>query len=161
MTDLHLQSDATQPLPWAPPGRRRWLTVLFSAILLLCGGAIGSGVTVLIVLKQVQNRLHHPEKIPGEVAAHLRRLLGLSDEQTQRVETLLQARRAEIYKIRREFQPRLENQIDQAQREVAAVLTPPQAELWGKWVEDKRKAWLPPIPSTFEVPTTRPSRSIP
>ncbi|MBN1347243.1 MAG: hypothetical protein JXQ73_31420 [Phycisphaerae bacterium] len=146
-------SDVTLPVL----KRRRWPSVLLGVVLLVSGGAIGSGVTVLVIAHKVKEHLHHPERAPAEATAYLRWRFDLTDQQAQSVETVLRKRRQEILKIRRGFQPRLEGQIDLIGEEVGALLNPDQAKEWQAWLAEKRESWLPPLPDIVETAESRPS----
>lgn len=135
------------------PRRRRWRTLLVSLLLVVAGAAIGAALTVLVIVRQVQHRVRHPEEFPPRAAARLQRYLELSDDQTRRVEAILGERQADLQEIRREVQPRVEAEIERIRREIEAVLDPRQAERWNTWLDQKRQTWLPPLPE----PQTRPS----
>ena len=132
------------------PRRRRWVSLLLAILLLLSGGVIGSGLTVMVIIKRAHHRLHHPEEFSADAAARLRQRLDLSDEQTKKVQTILRHRQAALQDLRREFQPRVEAQIDQIRDEVGQVLTPQQAQRWNTWLDEKRRTWLPPPPKPAE-----------
>lgn len=137
--------------PAAPlPKRRRWPTIVLALVLLVSGIAIGSGLTVLVVLRRVHDRLHHPEQLPADATAYLRWWLELNDEQAESVEATLRERRARILELRRRFQPELEEQIDRIEEEVGAVLKPEQKEKWTQWYRAKRRLWVPPLPDPAE-----------
>ena len=55
--------------------------------------------------------------------------------------------------IRREFQPKVVDQLDQIRAEIGDVLNDSQRERWTKMFDDLRDHWLPPIPPT---PTKKP-----
>ncbi len=149
------QTVAPIGLPVRPP-RRRWRTILLAVVLLICGGVIGAGLTLVTVMHRVQYAMHHPEDFPTRAAERLRRSLALSPPQTRAVEAILRRRQAALQEIRRETRPRVEAEIDAIQKEVSAVLTESQVRKWNQWMTDKRKLWLPTLPTLPEAATPKP-----
>ncbi len=131
-------------LPHRP--RRRWVSWLLALLLLMSGAGIGSGLTALAMVRGVQHRLRHPEEFAARATARLRRFLDLTDQQAIEVEAALRTRQAALQKIRREVQPQVEEELRLLQAEVAASLTPDQADKWNRWFEQKRQTWLAPPP---------------
>ncbi len=132
------------------------MSVLLGLLLLAFGGVIGSGVTALVIVRSVHNRLHHPDQFPAHAAARLRRTLDLSPQQTAAVETILRNRQAAIQDLRREFQPKVETEIDKLRDEITGQLTPAQAARWNRWLADKRRTWLPPVPPATATRSAHP-----
>jgi hypothetical protein len=134
----------------APPRKCRWRSIVHSSILavvlLLCGGGIGAGVTLLMVVRHAKFVIHHPEVFPPHAAARLRHLLDLSDDQTAQVESILRERQKAIQKIHQRCRPDFLAEIDGIENDIAAVLKPDQAKEWRAWMEEKRRTWLPPAP---------------
>jgi hypothetical protein len=145
-----MDNNALLPPPPRRSGRLR--RILLSLLLLASGAAIGSGITVLVIVRGLQARIQHPEEFPGRATHRLRTLLRLSDEQAGRVEAILRGHQRSIQAIRSDAQPRIEAQIDQIREEIAAVLNPIQAARWRRWIDDKRHTWLPPMPATQAGP---------
>ncbi len=137
-----------------PPRRRRRLIwrVVLSLILVASGAVIGSGLTVLVLARELQIRLHHPELFAARATGRLQRFLDLSDDQARQVESILSEHQKQIQSIRRECQPRFERQIDEIRTEISAVLKPEQARKWESWLDDKRRTWLPPVPQSAPGP---------
>jgi len=142
MTDGNDSQKTATPDPPPPRRRRRvWLMVLLSVVILLSGMAIGSGLTMLWIQRLVLRRFRHPERLPAEVTARLRRKLNLTDEQAKRVEEILRKRQEHMREIFREIGPRIRAERDSIRAEVAEVLTPEQAEKWNQYYEDMRRRW--------------------
>lgn len=83
----------------------------------------------------------------------MQRRLDLSDEQAEQVERIIRLRQVEIRKIRAEFQPKFEEQLDRISDEVAGVLTSGQATEWRQLLAEKRRLWLPPLPASASAPS--------
>jgi hypothetical protein len=120
--------------------------VLLILAIFASGFAVGSFATGVFIRSKVIESIQAPETVPPRIAARLRRLLGLSDEQTKEVTAIIDKRRLAIQSIRREFQPEIETQLDEAQAEISEVLTAEQRERWQRHFEEMRSIWLPPLP---------------
>ena len=136
----------------APARRCRWGSFLLALVILLCGVAIGAGATVLLMIKHVQQVIHHPEIFPAHLASRLQSKLDLSDQQTAQVEGILRSRQAAIQKIRVRFQPEFKADLDGLEKDIAGVLNPEQAEEWRKWVQEKRRTGLPEMTKAGPAP---------
>ncbi|MEW6355595.1 MAG: hypothetical protein AB1696_04660 [Planctomycetota bacterium] len=126
--------------------RRTVLMVLLGGVILLSGIVIGSGLTLLWLQHTLLYMVHHPEGAPKTISLHLQRKLNLTDEQTRRVEAILRERQKDTQALRREVQPRVEEQLAKARDEVAAVLTSEQAKKWNAYFDAMQEKWLPPAP---------------
>jgi hypothetical protein len=130
----------------------RWRSVLLGLVIFTCGLVIGAGVAVVVVQKMVLHAITHPEEFPQRVAQRLRSKLALTDEQASQVKAIITRRQKTIQAIRREFQPRLEQELDLTKEEVSAVLGPTKARQWQQRFEYFKRLWLPPPPGHAEPP---------
>jgi len=142
-----------QPLP-AVRRPRRWLTWLLMLVVFFSGLAIGIGGTSITILNRILDAFHHPEKAPQRIAARLQGKLDLTDEQTVKVEAIVQTRQRELQKIRREVQPRVESQLDQVEQEIAEVLDEAQQAKWHALIRHWREVWIPPLPEQSQTKHT-------
>jgi hypothetical protein len=145
MTDAGPPPLAPQP-PVRPRRRRRWVTVLLALVLFTAGGVVGSGLTLLVAVRQVRYIIHHPQEFPERAAHRLRSRLHLSDSQTAAVREILAKRQAALQEIRRSVQPQVEAQLEGVRADIDAVLTPEQAAKWNAIFKARMEAWLPPPP---------------
>jgi hypothetical protein len=141
--------EAGLPTPQKP---RRWRSVVLGLVIFTCGLTIGAGVTVIVVRKMIVHAITHPEELPQRITQRLRSKLSLTDEQAARIRSIIAKRQRAIQEIRREFQPRLEKELDSAEEEVAAVLGPEKAKPWRKRLDQLKRLWLPPPPDRTELP---------
>jgi hypothetical protein len=130
----------------APRKRRRWRTVALGLIILLCGALLGSGATIIVV-KHFFDVVHTPGAAAKRITAQMRRKLDLSDEQTAKVRAILLKRESALRAIFAEMQPRLEEQLQRAREEVAAVLDPEQARDWQRRFDRMEERWKRRWPS--------------
>ena len=92
--------------------RRRWLTVVLSLLIFAAGFVVGGGTAVITVLRTVRQNIHHPERAPARITARLRRRLDLSDEQTRKVQAIVEHRQLALMEIRRQVQPRVMAELE-------------------------------------------------
>jgi hypothetical protein len=144
-----MSEDATAPEPAASPARcprRRWLWALLGLLIFALGAVVGAAGTLLVVRVRVRHALQQPDKLPQRIAGRLRGTLDLTDEQAEQVRAILDRRYAELARIRRFAQPRVEAQLEWVRKEIADVLTPDQAARWREHFDRFRRVWIPPLP---------------
>ena len=112
--------------------RRRevWLSIILGSLILLCGIAIGSSVVILRFREEMTHHGIHPERSPAIIAARMQRRLELSDEQTKKVEALLQKRFKAVHAAHKEAGKKINAEHKQLRAEMKKVLTDEQFELW-------------------------------
>jgi len=123
-----------------------WKPVLLSLVIFASGAIVGTCATLILIRQQVHYRIHHPDEMPHKIASCLQRKLDLSDEQTNRVKAVLTERQQAIQQIRREFQPKLESQLDTLEKQVAELLDDSQSTTWRQKFQAMRAEWLPAAP---------------
>ncbi|MBI5252459.1 MAG: hypothetical protein HY912_23440 [Desulfomonile tiedjei] len=144
-------TEPAAPRPISPTGvkivpkRRRWRSFFLGMMILLFGIAIGAGGTVVIAKRVILHAIHHPEEAPKRMTERVRSKLDLSEEQTAKVKAILTERQKEIQALRRRIQPEVENELQKAKEEVAAILRPDQAEKWRERF-DQLRIWFPALP---------------
>lgn len=137
---------ADMPAKAARPRRRSWIAVLLSCVIFACGFLAGGSVVFLYLRNQALFAVHHPQRMPSQIARRLTNLLDLSPDQAAAVQQILQRRQSRLMEIRRDVQPRVVVELDQLEREIAAVLNPRQQEEWHAITRRLRRTWLPPLP---------------
>ncbi|MHB1035751.1 MAG: hypothetical protein ACYC35_12870 [Pirellulales bacterium] len=141
------ESFAPVPAPQpAPKRKRRWLRLVLMAIIFLSGVVIGAGSSVLFVHHRMVQVFQHPDQERERLVAAVRRHLGLSDEQTEKVERIFLKRQAALEAIRRDMHPRIAAELDGLDRDMTAVLDADQAVKWRTRFEFFRHTWFPPPP---------------
>jgi len=138
------EANPSQPLPPAP--RRRWLTVLLLLVIFFSGSVLGGGGMFVFLRNRALHVLHHPEDGPARMANRLRSKLGLSAEQTRQVEEILRQRQLALQAIRREVQPRVVAELNEVERQIAAVLDDAQQEKWHAIFTRLCDTWIPDVP---------------
>jgi hypothetical protein len=140
-------NEAISTTPTLPATRTRgWVRWVLMFVIFVSGFALGAYAAGIVIRSAVIESIKTPEIVPPRIAARLRRLLDLTDEQTEQVTAILEERRLAIQSIRREFQPQIEAELDQAQTGIAAVLSDEQRGHWQRHFTEMRALWMPPVP---------------
>ena len=111
--------------------RPRWRTLLLVLSVFIAGAVAGSGFTVGFAIHRVQYAIHHPEEAPDRITKALRRQLKLDDRQAAQVRAIVVERQASLQGIRREFQPRVEQELDVLRDKISAILNDSQKQALG------------------------------
>lgn len=136
----------TEPAPTAPPPcpeprrgapsrRAWWKTALIVIALLLCGGFAGSAITGMVLRRMMVETIQHPERITRHLHERIRRDLKLDDAQSTEVLRILEKHTRSLVDAHR-------GAMDEVEREVAAVLTPEQANAWKERVARRRETFF-------------------
>jgi len=136
-------ATGNQPRAVRPRG---WMKALLLLIIFSSGAIVGTCAALILIRQQLHYRLHHPEEMPSKVASRIQWKLDLNDKKTKQIEAVLTDRQQAIQKIRREFQPQLERQLDQLEEQVAGLLEDSQATTWQTWFQEIRAEWIPVAP---------------
>jgi len=140
----------TTASPLARP-RRRWMrTILLALVIFVSGILVGGGLTFKAVTTGFKRFFQDPEALAENITHRMKKRLDLTDEQAVQVRRIILERQKAIQSLRKEIQPRLEAQIENTRREVAAVLTPEQARKWEKRFRYFSKYWLPSPPGDHQ-----------
>jgi hypothetical protein len=131
----------------AKPRRRRWLrTVLLATAIFICGALVGGGLTFKVIASGYKRSFQDPAVLAEEITQRMKRRLHLTDAQVQQVGKIILEQQMAFQSLRKEFRPRLDDQIEKTRRELAAVLSPEQARKWEKRFAHIQRFWLPPLP---------------
>ncbi|MFM1920379.1 MAG: hypothetical protein RLZZ303_2013 [Candidatus Hydrogenedentota bacterium] len=112
-------------------------------MLLVCGGIIGSSVTIAILFDRLMTTIHEPEKIPPRIVSRMRWVYGLDDEQAERIEAIYMELQRELVRIRDRSLPEIDAAIEAARLEVMGALTPEQAAIYAEKFDQFRKTMVP------------------
>ena len=127
--------------------RRRWIrTVLLATAIFVCGALVGGGLTFKIIASGYKRSFQEPAVLAEEITHRMKRRLDLTDDQVQQVRKIILEQQMAFQTLRKEFRPRLDDQIEKTRQELGAVLTPEQARKWEKRFAHIQRFWLPPLP---------------
>ena len=145
-----------------------WRAILAAAILFLCGtvtGALGHRAWNDAQLK-VQRDASLKDWIESRVGnpARLQQELGLSHEQTQRVETILTEGRSRLREVWKACQPQMREEVKRVRERIEAELLPDQKPRFEELMRRSRSRGKPSEPkpaSTNDAPAPAPSAAKP
>ena len=141
-------TEAVTQGPVSPVGlsiaskKKRWRSFLLGILILVCGIAIGTGGTVVVMKHIILNAIQHPEKVPQRITDRMRGKLGLTDDQAAKVKAILTERHKKIHALLRQVRPEVDKEFEKAKEEVAAILKPDQAKKWRERF-DRLRIWFP------------------
>lgn len=122
-----------------PP--RRWLTLAMMATVFISGAVIGSGSTMIVINRRVEEASNrHWNAACERMLPTLRSELDLSDDQYAEVEQIIRRHFAKLNEIRDEvIRPAIREEFAQMENQVSAVLDDQQNDRWKTWLEERRK----------------------
>lgn len=122
-----------------PP--RRWLTLAMMATVFISGAVIGSGSTMIIVNRRVEEASsRHWNAVCEKMLPALRSELDLTDDQYAQVEQILRRHLGNLNQIRDDvIRPAIREEFEQMKQQVSAVLDEPQNARWTAWLEERRQ----------------------
>jgi Spy/CpxP family protein refolding chaperone len=130
--------------PPAPAGRRAWRrSLVLGTVILLCGMAIGSVITAVVVEPRPVHGMRRSDRLPERIVQEMQEKYNLTDEQKRQLLAIFEEHGKKLSDIRAEVQPRVDAEHEALRRGVEAVLKPEQAEQWRKEFEQMRRPWRP------------------
>jgi hypothetical protein len=127
--------------------RRRWIrTALLALIIFVSGVLVGGGLTFKFLTAGFKRFFQEPEALAESITHRMKKRLDLTDEQAVQVRRIILERTKAFQSLRKEVQPKLDAEIENTRREVAAVLTAEQARKWEKSFRRFSRFWLPRPP---------------
>jgi hypothetical protein len=134
-----------QPVAPVIRPRRRWVwPVLLALVIFVSGVLVGGGLTFKIITSGFKRSFQDPEVSAERITNRMKKRLDLTDEQVVRVRRIILEQQKAFQSMRKQVRPQLEEQFEKTRRELAAVLTPDQAQKWEKRFGHFLKFWLPP-----------------
>ncbi|MDB6015754.1 MAG: hypothetical protein JWR19_243 [Pedosphaera sp.] len=113
-----------------------WLVL----ILVFAAGAVSGVIGTRIAVRHfIAQAVRNPDVLRDKVERDLARKLDLTTDQEAKVRLILQDAQGQIRDLRREFGPRYMVIMNQAEREIAATLTPEQRRLFDRYREENRR----------------------
>ena len=93
--------------------RRAWVrSLLFSMMILVCGAAIGSLATALLMQRDEPRFGHRPENMAQYIADDMEHKYSLTPEQKQKVLGVFEEHSKKLAEIRAEVGPRVEAEFE-------------------------------------------------
>ena len=137
-----MEENLPKELPPSPVNRRPWIrSLILGTVILLCGMAIGSVVTAVVIEQHPMRGMRRPDHLPERIAQEMQKKYALTDEQKQRLATVFQEHGEKLSDIRSEVQPKVDAEHEALRRGVEEVLTPEQAAQWRTEFDQMRHPW--------------------
>ena len=120
--------------PIVPPPRNSKKTIIIAVIVVLVAFASGGIAGMLVEHVHLMRRMHGrgPRFAPQMMVHRLDRTLDLTPEQRTKVEEIVMRHHQRIVAITESTRPRVRQELEAANREIEAVLTPEQREKFEK-----------------------------
>lgn len=129
-------------------GHSRGVRRIVMVVLIFLGGAaFGAAVATYSITHRAHQAVQSPRSMAAHITARLGEFLNLNEAQAQQVREIIVRRHEALADIRRELQPRLEQELTILEAEIAAVLDEDQRARWHAHAASIRAQWLPPLPS--------------
>jgi hypothetical protein len=145
-------TEAVTQGPVSPVGlgiaskKKRRRPFLLGLLILICGIAIGTGGTVVVMKHIILNAIQHSERVPQRITDRMRGKLGLTEDQAAKVKAILTERQKKIQALLRQVRPEVDKEFEKAKEDVAAILKPDQAKKWRERF-DRLRIWFPAPPA--------------
>jgi hypothetical protein len=108
----------------------RWRMAFFGLVILLAGIIIGAASAAILLRHRPIGPPAGPEFVSEAMIRGLQHQLGLSSEQMEKVESILQKHMQKLHEIRMNARPQIAEQLRLMNEEISAVLTEQQRQIW-------------------------------
>lgn len=112
--------------PTPSPGSTRRTAILLVAVAFVAGALIGFAGGRVYSIYRLLDRGHGPEDMRSRVIRHLDRELTLTPQQRDQITAIMDAHHKRMQQISEGIRPQMRQELDTANREIEAVLTPEQ-----------------------------------
>lgn len=118
----------------------RWTVALYMALVFACGGVVGAFAHRLYTVSGVSAnvRQRNPEEFRKRFLADLKSRLQLSDEQTAKLEVVLDETRVRVRTTRGTIEPELQKIRDDQKQRINELLSASQQVEWQKILDERQ-----------------------
>ncbi len=139
----------------------KWKLGLAVLLVFVAGGMTGAFFSVHHIRHHIMLGPPHSGDVPDRMREHLRRTLGLTAEQEQKISPIVDATSAKLESIRVDTAERVRSVMEDSKKEMAPLLTPEQQKKLDKLESEHRKmmthhGFLPPPPPKDKPPPSPP-----
>ena len=127
--------SVVDPPPVPAPRRNSAKTIAIAAVVLVITFLSGAAAGMLFAHLGFMHRgprMHSPRMVPKMMVHRLSRSLDLTPEQRTKVEAIVKRYHARIFRVTESVHPQVRAEIEAANREIEALLTPEQREKFQK-----------------------------
>ena len=122
MTEAVTQGPVSPVVVGIASKKKRWRSFLLGILILVCGIAIGTGGTVVVMKHIILNAIQHPEKVPQRITDRMRGKLGLTEDQATKLKAILTERQKKIQALLRQVRPEVDKEFEKAKTFKDSVL---------------------------------------
>ena len=107
-----------------------WRTAFFGLVILIAGAVIGGATMSIMTTRRLTRPVPGPEFNTLQVIPTLRRDLGLSQDQSDKIKPMLDGHMKNLQDIRENARIEIEDTLRQMNEEISAILTERQRQRW-------------------------------
>ncbi|MHC4559235.1 MAG: hypothetical protein ACYS80_18245 [Planctomycetota bacterium] len=108
----------------------RWRIAFFGVVILLAGIVIGGATMLILMPHKLMRPPRGPEFDSMRMISPLRRDLGLSSEQSEKIKPILEKHMEKLDEIRMDARTEIGETLKQMNKEISAVITNRQKQIW-------------------------------
>ena len=108
----------------------RWRMAFFGMVILLAGIVIGGASMLILVPHKLMRPPRGPEFESLRMIPSLRRDLGLSLEQSEKIKPIMNKHMEKLQKIRMDARSEIDKALVQMNEDISAILTEKQQQIW-------------------------------
>jgi hypothetical protein len=112
--------------PTPSPGSTRRTAILLVAVAFVAGTLIGFAGGRVYSISRLFDRGHAPDSVRSRILHHLDRELKLTPQQRDQIGAIMETHHKRMEQISEGIRPQMRQELDSANREIEAVLTPEQ-----------------------------------
>jgi hypothetical protein len=122
----------------------RWRMAFFGLVILLAGIVIGAASIMIVAPHKLSGPLGPREIAIERLLAELQRYLHLTPEQREKIEPILKEDMQKLDDIRADARSEIQDILGQMNRDIAAVLTEQQKQIWQQRLNHLQRQLRPP-----------------
>ena len=120
-----------------------WRTAFFGLVILIAGIVIGGASISIYMTHRITRPPRGPEFNSLQVIPPLRRNLGLSKEQSDKIKPIIDDSMEKLREIREDARSEIENTLQQMNKEISSILTESQRQRWQRELDRLQRELRP------------------
>jgi Spy/CpxP family protein refolding chaperone len=119
----------------------RWTIALYMALVFVCGGVVGAFAHRLYTVSAVSanGTTRNPEEFRRRFLADMKTRLKLSDDQTAKMDGILEETRMQFRATRARIEPEMKKIREDQQQKISELLSPEQEAEWQKILAERQR----------------------
>ncbi len=123
----------------------RWVQILLLLVIFASGGVIGSILTARAIVSRIHTFRSNPSALPDQIVPRLSLQLGLTDSQTEKVDSLFRTTHRNILNIHKNKADEIHKEFESMRLEISKLLNEKQKPRWDMWSTRIKERVLPPL----------------